>query len=242
MKNRSKAYSKAFAQIETGRQYTLRDAVELARKISFVKFDETIRVNVALGVDPKHADQNVRGTVVLPHGTGKIQRILAIVAPDKEEEAKAAGADIVGGEDVVNKIKGGWLDFEIVITTPDMMRHVGQLGKVLGPRGLMPNPKVGTVTTNISNAVREIKAGRLEFKVDKYGLIALPFGKRSFKETQLFDNLAAILDALFKAKPSAAKGNYMKSITVAPTMGPGIRVDPTAARNEIDAARGTVIS
>jgi len=242
MKKRSKAYSKALAQVETGRQYTLREAVELARKISFVKFDETLRVNVALGVDPKHADQNVRGTVVLPHGTGKVQRILAIVAPDKEQEAKAAGADFVGGEDLVNQIKGGWLDFEIVVTTPDMMRHVGQLGKILGPRGLMPNPKVGTVATNISNAIREIKAGRLEYKVDKYGLIAMPFGKRSFQANQLFDNVATIIDALFKAKPSAAKGNYMKSITIAPTMGPGIKVDPNVARNEIDTVRATPVS
>lgn len=242
MKKRSKAYSKALAQVEPGKLYSLKEAVELAKRISFAKFDETIRVNVALGVDPKHADQNVRGTVVLPHGTGRVQRVLAIVAADKEEEAKTAGADIVGGEDLVAKIKAGWLDFEVVVTTPDMMRHVGQLGKILGPRGMMPNPKVGTVTPNIAQAVKEIKAGRLEYKVDKYGLIHLPVGKRSFKESQLFENVAVILDALIKAKPSAAKGTYMQGVTVSPTMGPGIKVDPQGVRSEVDSVRGSLLA
>jgi large subunit ribosomal protein L1 len=184
----------------------------------------------------------VRGTVVLPHGTGKSVRVLAIVAADKEAEAQEAGAEYVGSEELIEKIQSGWLDFDTVVTTPDMMRHVGKLGKVLGPRGMMPNPKVGTVTSNITHAIKEIKAGRLEYKVDKYGLIHLPIGKRSFKEAQLFENLATVMDALLKAKPASAKGNYIKSVTLSPTMGPSVKIDPVGVKGEIDMVRGTLLS
>jgi large subunit ribosomal protein L1 len=220
----------------------MREAVDKVKAISFAKFDETINIDVALGVDPRHADQMVRGTVVLPHGTGKSVRVLAIVAADKEAEAQEAGAEYVGSEELIEKIQSGWLDFDTVVTTPDMMRHVGKLGKVLGPRGMMPNPKVGTVTSNITHAIKEIKAGRLEYKVDKYGLIHLPIGKRSFKEAQLFENLATVMDALLKAKPASAKGNYIKSVTLSPTMGPSVKIDPVGVKGEIDMVRGTLLS
>jgi large subunit ribosomal protein L1 len=217
-------------------------AIELAKKVAFAKFDETINIDVALGVDPRKADQMIRGTVVLPHGTGRTVRVVAIVSAEKEDEAKAAGADFVGGQDIVDRIKGGWLDFESVVATPDMMRFVGGLGKILGPRGMMPNPKVGTVSLNIGAAVKEIKAGRVEYKVDKYGLIHLPAGKRSFKDAQLFENLATIIDTLLRVKPSAAKGTYMKSVAVSTTMGPGVRVDTTALKSEVESAKGTLLT
>lgn len=242
MPYRSKAYREALQKIDGSARITMREAVDKVKSISFAKFDETINVDVALGVDPRHADQMVRGTVVLPHGTGKSVRILAIVAADKEAEALEAGAEYVGSEELVDKIQSGWLDFDTVVTTPDMMRHVGKLGKVLGPRGMMPNPKVGTVTSNIAHAIKEIKAGRLEYKVDKYGLIHLPIGKRSFKEAQLFENLATVMDALIKAKPASAKGNYIKSVTLSPTMGPSVKVDPVGVKGEIDMVRGALLS
>lgn len=237
MAKRSKAYLNAVGQYDPKAHYTLREAVDIAKKISFAKFDETINVDVALGVDPRKADQMIRGTVALPHGTGKEVRVVAIVNAQREEEAKAAGAEYVGAEDICEKIKGGWLDFDIVITTPDMMRFVGALGKILGPRGMMPNPKVGTVTTQVAEAIKEVKAGRLEYKVDKYGLIHLPAGKRSFKESQLFENVAMIVNTLVKVKPAASKGTYIKSITISPVMGPGIKVDTAVVRTEIDAVR-----
>lgn len=242
MNKRSKAYSEAVAKFEKGKFYSLREAAELAKSIAFAKFDETINIDVALGVDPRRADQMIRGTLALPHGSGKAVRVVAIVSPDKEDEAKAAGADFVGGQDIVDEIKGGWLAFDSVVATPDMMRFVGQLGKILGPRGMMPNPKVGTVTPAIANAIKEIKAGRIEYKVDKYGLIHLPAGKRSFKEAQLFENLAAIVDVLIKVKPAAAKGTYMKSVTVSSTMGPGIKVDVSSVKSEIDSVRGALLA
>jgi len=242
MAYRSKAYREASQKVDALARVTMREAVDKVKAISFAKFDETINIDVALGVDPRHADQMVRGTVVLPHGTGKSVRVLAIVAADKEAEAQEAGAEYVGSEELIEKIQSGWLDFDTVVTTPDMMRHVGKLGKVLGPRGMMPNPKVGTVTSNITHAIKEIKAGRLEYKVDKYGLIHLPIGKRSFKEAQLFENLATVIDALLKAKPASAKGNYIKSVTLSPTMGPSVKVDPIGVKGEIDMVRGTLLS
>lgn len=242
MAYRSKAYREAAHKVDALARVTMREAVDKVKAISFAKFDETINIDVALGVDPRHADQMVRGTVVLPHGTGKSVRVLAIVAADREAEAQEAGAEYVGSEELIEKIQSGWLDFDTVVTTPDMMRHVGKLGKVLGPRGMMPNPKVGTVTSNITHAIKEIKAGRLEYKVDKYGLIHLPIGKRSFKEAQLFENLATVIDALLKAKPASAKGNYIKSVTLSPTMGPSVKVDPVGVKGEIDMVRGTLLS
>jgi large subunit ribosomal protein L1 len=202
------------------------------QKVKFTKFDETVEMALRLGVDPKHADQMVRGTVVLPHGLGKTKRVLVIAGPDKQKDAHDAGADHVAGEEIVEKISGGWVDFDAVVATPDMMRAVGRLGKVLGPRGLMPNPKTGTVTTDIGKAVKEIKAGKVEFRVDKTGIVHAPIGKSSFATDKLVANAHALVDSVVKAKPSAAKGKYLKSVTVSSTMGPGVRIDTTA----VDAA------
>jgi large subunit ribosomal protein L1 len=210
------------------RAYTLEEAIPLVQKVKFAKFDETVEMALRLGVDPKHADQMVRGTVVLPHGLGKTKRVLVIAGPDKQKDATEAGADFVAGEEVVDKIQGGWIDFDAVVATPDMMRAVGRLGKVLGPRGLMPNPKTGTVTTDITKAVREIKAGKVEFRVDKTGIVHAPIGKASFETDRLLANAHALVESVVKAKPSAAKGKYLKSVTVSSTMGPGIRIDTTA--------------
>src|SRR5690242_5903252 len=209
------------------RPHTIEEAVPLMQKVKFAKFDETVALSIRLGVDPKHADQMVRGTVVLPHGLGKSKKVLVIAGPDKQKEAEAAGADHVGGEELVDKINGGWQDFDAVVATPDMMRAVGKLGKVLGPRGLMPNPKTGTVTPNVTQAVTEIKAGKVEFRVDKTGIVHAPVGKTSFPQQNLIDNAAALIDSIVKAKPAAAKGKYLKSITVSSTMGPGVKIDET---------------
>ena len=219
-----KKFEAASAQVEE-RPYTLAEALPLVKKIKFAKFDETVELSIRLGVDPKHADQMVRGTVVLPHGLGRSKRVLVIAGADKQKEAQDAGADITGGDDAVEKILGGWMDFDAVVATPDMMRGVGRLGKVLGPRGLMPNPKTGTVTTDIAKAVREIKAGKVEFRVDKTGIVHAPVGKTSFAAEALIANAQALMDSIVKAKPSAAKGKYLKSITVSSTMGPGVRID-----------------
>jgi large subunit ribosomal protein L1 len=219
-----KKFEAAKAQVED-RAYTLEEALPLVQKVKFAKFDETVELSIRLGVDPKHADQMVRGTVVLPHGLGKSKRVLVIAGADKQREAQEAGADFVGGDEVVEKILGGWMDFDAVVATPDMMRGVGRLGKVLGPRGLMPNPKTGTVTTDIAKAVKEIKAGKVEFRVDKTGIVHAPVGKTSFNETALIANAHALVESVVKAKPPAAKGKYLKSITVSSTMGPGVRVD-----------------
>ncbi|MGH9173367.1 MAG: 50S ribosomal protein L1 [Vicinamibacterales bacterium] len=224
MRAHGKKYTAA-RQLVEGRSYALDEAMPLVQKIKFAKFDETVALSIRLGVDPKHADQMVRGTVVLPHGLGKSKRVLVIAAADKQKEAQDAGADVVGGEELVDKIAGGWLDFEAVVATPDMMRVVGKLGKVLGPRGLMPNPKTGTVTPNVSQAVQEIKAGKVEFRVDKTGIVHAPVGKTSFPAQNLIDNASALLDSIVKAKPAAAKGKYLRSITVSSTMGPGVKVD-----------------
>jgi large subunit ribosomal protein L1 len=209
------------------RPHTIEEAVPLMQKVKFAKFDETVELAMRLGVDPKHADQMVRGTVVLPHGLGKSKKVLAIAGADKQKEAEAAGADHVGGEEMVDKIQGGFMDFDAVVATPDMMRAVGKLGKVLGPRGLMPNPKTGTVTVNIAQAVKEIKAGKVEFRVDKTGIIHAPVGKISFTSDFLVANAHALLESIVKAKPSAAKGKYLRSLTVSSTMGPGVRIDTT---------------
>jgi len=226
MATHGKKYTSAKEQVED-RPYALEEALPLIQKIKFAKFDETVGLSIRLGVDPKHADQMVRGTVVLPHGLGKSKRVVVIAGADKQKDAEEAGADVVGGEELVERIAGGWVDFESVVATPDMMRAVGKLGKVLGPRGLMPNPKTGTVTPNVGQAVKEIKAGKVEFRVDKTGIVHAPVGKLSFTAQNLVENASALLDSIVRAKPSAAKGKYLKSITVSSTMGPGVRVDET---------------
>src|ERR1700730_4526586 len=225
MKKHGKKYLAAAAKLEVGRKYNLEEAVVKIKEIAFAKFDETVELTVWLGVDPRKADQLVRGTIVLPHGLGKAKKILVIAQGDKIKEAEDAGADIVGGEDLVNKIKGGWLDFDAVIATPDMMRLVGGLGKVLGPRGLMPNPKTGTVTVDVATAVRETKAGKVEYRVDKTGVIHVGLGKVSFEADQIRDNAKTLLDAVVKAKPSTAKGKYVKKVNLASTMSPGVMLD-----------------
>jgi large subunit ribosomal protein L1 len=220
-----KKYSAALKQVET-RAYPLEQAVPLLQKIKFAKFDETVEVHLRLGVDPKHADQMVRGTVLMPNGLGKSKKVLVITSGDKLREAIEAGADFVGGEDMVNKIQSeGWTDYDAVIATPDMMRSVGKLGKVLGPRGLMPNPKTGTVTVDVAKAVQETKAGKVEFRVDKTGIIHAPVGKTSFAAVKLVENASTLITAVLKAKPSAAKGKYVKSATLCSTMSPGIAID-----------------
>jgi large subunit ribosomal protein L1 len=224
-----KKYKAALAQVEAGKLYSLNDAVNLIKKIAFAKFDETVELTMVLGVDPRKADQLVRGTIVLPHGLGKSKRVAVIASGDKQREAKEAGADEVGGEDLVERIKGGYLDFDAVIATPDMMKSVGTLGKVLGPRGLMPNPKTGTVTMDVTNAIRETKAGKVEFRVDKTGVIHVPVGKVSFTPDKIADNARMLIDAVMKAKPSTAKGKYVKKANIASTMGPGVLLDVTAA-------------
>jgi large subunit ribosomal protein L1 len=220
-----KKYQAALKQVEA-REYPLAQAVPLLQKIKFAKFDETVEVHMRLGVDPKHADQMVRGTVVMPNGLGKAKIVLVIASGDKLREAREAGADFVGGEDMVNKIQSeGWTAFDAVVATPDMMRSVGKLGKVLGPRGLMPNPKTGTVTVDVAKAVLEVKAGKVEFRVDKTGIIHAPIGKTSFAPHKLIENATSLITAVIKAKPSAAKGKYVKNATLCSTMSPGISVD-----------------
>jgi len=222
-----KQYQSARSKVEA-REYPLEEAVPLIQKIKYAKFDETVEIHMSLGVDPKHADQMVRGTVVMPNGLGKSKKVLVIASGDKQREAQEAGADFVGGDDMVNKIQSeGWTAFDAVIATPDMMRSVGKLGKVLGPRGLMPNPKTGTVTVDVVKALKEIKAGKVEFRVDKTGIIHAPVGKLSFEAGKLVENAASLITAVIKAKPAVAKGKYVKSATICSTMGPGVAVDTT---------------
>lgn len=228
MPKRGKIYQEAQKQIERDKAYTAKEAIQLAKELSKAKFDETVEVAIRLGVDPKHADQQVRGTVVLPHGTGKVARILVFAKGEKVKEAEAAGADFVGAEDMVAKIEGGWLDFDVAIATPDMMGAVGKLGRVLGPRGLMPNPKTGTVTFDLEKTVKEFKAGKIEYRVDKAGNIHAPLGKVSFEVDSLAENFSALVDALIKTKPAAAKGKYIRGVAVSTTMGPGIKIDPSS--------------
>jgi len=227
MPKQGKKYRAAFEKVEPGKKYTLEDGLAKVKEIAFAKFDETVELTMWLGVDPRKADQLVRGTVVLPHGVGKTVRVLVIAQGEKVREAEEAGADMTGGEDVVNRIKGGWLDFDAVIATPDMMRLVGQLGKILGPRGLMPNPKTGTVTFDVATAVRETKAGKVEYRVDKTGVIHVGIGKVSFPPDSLRENAQVLLDAVVKAKPSTAKGKYVKKVNLASTMSPGVLLDET---------------
>jgi large subunit ribosomal protein L1 len=226
MAKHGKKYRAAVGKVEQ-RPYQLDEAFGLLKQIAFAKFNETVELSMLLGVDPKHADQMVRGTTLLPHGTGQTKRVLVIAQGEKLKEAQEAGADMVGGDDMVEKIQGGWVDFDAVIATPDMMRSVGKLGKVLGPRGLMPNPKTGTVTFDVAKAIQEIKAGKVEFRVDKTAIIHVPVGKIAFTAEQLRDNASAIITAVRKAKPPAAKGKYVRSIYVSSTMSPSVNIDST---------------
>ena len=224
MRTRGRKYQAARQQVPV-RPHSIEEAVPLIQKVKYTKFDETVELSVRLGVDPKHSDQMVRGTVVLPHGLGKSKRVLVIANAEKQREAREAGADEIGGEELVEKIVGGWMDFDAVVATPDMMRAVGKLGKVLGPRGLMPNPKTGTVTLEVTKAVQEIKAGKVEFRVDKAGVVHAPIGKISFAAERLVANAHALMENIVKAKPAAAKGRYLKNVTMSSTMGPGVLID-----------------
>ena len=231
MGKEGKNIGKARAQVEK-RPYPLQEAVPLLQKVKFAKFDETVDLTLRLGVDPRHADQMVRGTVVLPHGLGKTKKVAVVTTGDKQREAEAAGADIVGGDELVEKIqKENWTDFDALIATPDMMKSVGRLGKVLGPRGLMPNPKTGTVTNDVAAAIREIKAGKVEFRTDKTALVHVPVGKISFPPEKLVENAITVITSVVRAKPSAAKGKYIKGITISSTMGPGIALDNAVAES-----------
>jgi large subunit ribosomal protein L1 len=232
MPKAGKNYKKAVAAREQ-RLYRLDEAVPLLKKIAYAKFNETVEVSMKLGVDPKHADQMVRGTVVLPNGLGKSKRVVAIASGEKVKEARDAGADEVGSEDIVERIAGGWMDFDAVVATPDMMRSVGKLGKVLGPRGLMPNPKTGTVTFDVGKAIKEIKAGKVEFRVDKTGIIHAPCGKIQFEEKNLYENAKALIEAILRAKPASSKGKYVKSISISSTMSPGIWVDEASIETHV---------
>lgn len=231
MAKKGKKYQEAIKLIDKERQYEPQEALELVKKTATANFDETVEVAVKLGVDPRHADQQVRGTVVLPHGTGKTRTVLVFAKGEKAKEAEAAGADFVGAEDLVEKIQGGWLDFDVAIATPDMMGTVGKLGRILGPRGLMPNPKTGTVTFEVDKAVKEVKAGKIEYRVDKAGSIHAPIGKASFELPKLVENFQALMEALIRAKPAAAKGQYLRGIYVSSTMGPGVKINPQKAIN-----------
>jgi len=231
MSKRGKKYLEAKKKIDSASRYALQEAMEFVAKSATAKFDETVDAAIRLGVNPAHADQMVRGSVVLPNGLGKTVRILVFAKGEKEKEALDAGADFVGADDMVEKIKGGWLDFDRVIATPDMMGNVGKLGKILGPRGLMPNPKVGTVTFDIANAVGELKAGRVEFRVEKAGIIHCPLGKVSFGAEKLKENFLALLEMVMKLKPASSKGIYLRSISLSSAMGPGVKVDPLSVRN-----------
>ena len=227
--SRGKKFASAVATVEPGKVYGSADAIDVVKAVAFAKFDESVDVAVHLGVDPRHADQIVRGTVALPHGTGKNVRVLVIAEGDKARDAEGAGADFVGPE-YVDKIKGGWLDCDVVVATPDMMGKVGPLGRILGPRGLMPNPKSGTVTMDVALAVKEIKAGKIEYRVDKTGNLHAPIGKVSFTKEQLAENLAAFMESVVRAKPAASKGTYIKHVSVSSTMGPGVKVDAVGYR------------
>ncbi|HWR38601.1 MAG TPA: 50S ribosomal protein L1 [Patescibacteria group bacterium] len=224
-----KKYQEAIKLVEEDKLYDPEEAMELVKKTATAKFDQTVEVAVKLGVDPKHADQQVRGAIVLPHGTGKTKKVLVFAKGEKAKEAEAAGADFVGAEDMVEKIQGGWTDFDVAVATPDMMGLVGRLGKILGPKGLMPNPKVGTVTLDVERALNEIKAGKIEYRTDKAGNIHAPLGKVSFDSVKLVENFQTLIDTLIKVKPAAAKGQYIRSIYLSATMGPGIRVNPLKA-------------
>jgi len=225
-----KKYRAAVAQVETSRLYSPQEAVDLLKKISYSAFDGTVEVHMRLGVDPRHADQMVRGTAVLPHGTGRTVRVLVFAQGDKAREAEEAGADYVGAQDLVQRIDGGWLDFDVAVATPDMMGQVGRLGRILGPRGLMPNPRSGTVTLDVGRTVRDVKAGRVEFRVDRTALVHVPIGKVSFGLDSLETNFNAFMDQIVRSKPASSKGVYIRTVSVSSTMGPGVRIDPTPYR------------
>lgn len=231
MLKRGKNFIEAKKKVEPGKRYTLKEAVEIVVNTGRAKFDETVDAAIRLGVNPQHADQMVRGSVVLPNGLGKSVKVLVFAKGEKEKEALDAGADIVGSDDIIEKIKGGWLEFDRVIATPDVMGNVGKLGKILGPRGLMPNPKVGTVTFDVAKAVQELKAGKVEFRVEKAGIVHSPVGKVSFGVDKLIENISALLEVIMKLKPASSKGTYVKSISLSTTMGPGVKVDPLDVRN-----------
>ncbi|MBS3809823.1 MAG: 50S ribosomal protein L1 [Desulfobacterales bacterium] len=231
MRKRSKKYREVKSNFETRERAGFAEAVEAALESSYVRFDETVDVAVKLGVDPRHADQMVRGSVVLPHGLGKEVRVLVFAKGEKEKEAQDAGADYVGNDDLIEKIKGGWFDFDKAVATPDVMSSVGKIGKILGPRGLMPNAKTGTVTFDVTKAVNELKAGKVDFRVDKTGIVHAPMGKVSFGSEKLIDNIRAFMDTLLRLKPSASKGAYLRSIAVSTTMGPGFKVDPSYVKD-----------
>ncbi|KQL52110.1 50S ribosomal protein L1 [Heyndrickxia shackletonii] len=228
MAKKGKKYVEALKLVDRSKFYAVNEAVELVKKTSYAKFDATVEVAFRLGLDPKKADQQVRGAVVLPNGTGKTQRVLVFAKGEKAKEAEAAGADYVGDADYINKINQGWFEFDVIVATPDMMGEVGKLGRVLGPKGLMPNPKTGTVTFDVTKAINEIKAGKVEYRLDKAGIIHVPVGKVSFDTDKLAENFTTVFETLVKAKPAAAKGTYMKSISVTSTMGPGVKVDPSS--------------
>ena len=234
MARHGKKYTAAAKMVED-RAYTIEEAVAVIRKMKYTKFDETLELAILLGVDPKHADQMVRGTVVMPHGIGRTKRVVVIASGEKLKEAEAAGADVVGGKEIVERIAGGWIEFEAVVSTPDMMREVGKLGKVLGPKGLMPNPKSGTVTLDVAKAVQEIKAGKLEFRVDKTAIIHCGVGRLSFNEQMLSDNAHALVQAVMKAKPPTAKGKYFRSVFMSSTMSPSVRIDTAAVESHSQA-------
>jgi large subunit ribosomal protein L1 len=231
MATHGKKYIAARSKIDPAKRYTFQEAVQLAAGTSFVKFDQTLDIAVRLGVDPRHADQMVRGTVVLPNGLGKTVRVLVFAKGEKVKEALDAGADYAGGDEIVEQIREGWLEFDKTVATPDMMGSVGKIGKVLGPRGLMPNAKLGTVTFDLTRVIKEIKAGKVDFRVEKTGIVHAPMGKVSFGEEKLLENISAFIDTLIRIKPSAAKGTYMKGIAISTTMGPGIQVDPLAVKS-----------
>ena len=231
MSKKGKGFLDVRKNIESGKRYALREAVDLVLSTTRAKFDETVDAAIRLGVNPRHADQMVRGSVVLPNGLGKTLKVLVFAKGDKEKEALDAGADFTGSDDLIEKIKGGWLEFDRVIATPDMMGSVGKLGKILGPRGLMPNPKVGTVTFNVGNAVKEAKAGKVEFRVEKAGIVHSPVGKASFGTDKLYENILALLETIIKLKPASSKGTYLRSISLSTTMGPGVKADPLDVRN-----------
>src|SRR3954453_22927949 len=230
MSKKGKAYLGVLAKVDRNQRYQLEDSLRLVKETARAKFDETVELAIRLGVDPRQADQNVRGTVTLPHGMGKPVRVLAFAKGEKEKEAQDAGADFVGSDDLIKKISEGWLDFDKAVATPDMMAAVGRIGKVLGPRGLMPNPKTGTVSTDIARAVKEIKAGKLEFRVDKAGIVHVPIGKASFAAEQLNDNATAVISSILRSKPASAKGNYIRGVTLSTSMGPGIKIDLSQVR------------
>ncbi len=230
MAKHGKKYKAVQAKVDRLKRYTLDEALGLLPETSYAKFDESVDLAVNLGVNPAHADQMVRGTVVLPHGTGRTVRVLVFAKGEKEKEAREAGADIVGAEDLVEKIQGGWLEFDKAVATPDMMGLVGRLGRILGPRGLMPNPKTGTVTFDVAQAVRELKAGRVEYRVEKTGIVHVPVGRKSFSTDQLRENVGAVMESLIRAKPASAKGAYLKAVALSTTMGPGIKIDTAEFR------------